>query len=227
MNSPYLTRTVFVQSGASRSIVIESPRSFRLLYLPSSSSSASRVLGRPQKFILQSFRAAALFTNIYSFWSRNTVPHDFILSPRQHAFFHARWSWKIGTPLDVATVIPERVFGIHGRSGKENARGGCRDYRAVIRHNTASVSSRACRWKRMSREEKYTEQERKRANWTRAKLWASMAEVIVQFLDCYFVYHGSQHHRAFDDVNARRWNRADAFLRDPLMILLLINEICK
>lgn len=30
-----------------------------------------------------------------------------------------------------------------------------------------------------------------------------MAEVIVLFLDCYYVYRGSQHRRAFDDVNAR------------------------
>jgi len=168
MNSPYLTRTVFVQSGASRSIVIESPRSFRLLYLPPSPSSASRALGRSQKFILQSFRAAALFTNIYSFWSRHTVPHDFILSPRQRAFFHARRSWKIGTPLDVATAIPEHVFGIRGRSGKENARGGYRDYRAVIRRNTASVSG-SVDGKEGRRERRDTRNEREREEAGRAR----------------------------------------------------------
>lgn len=53
-----------------------------------------------------------------------------------------------------------------------------------------------------------------------------MAEVIVLFLGCYYVYRGCQHLRG-SAMLTRIVAIAVRVLTDPLMILSPINEICK
>lgn len=95
---------VFVQSGASRSIVIESLRSFRPLYLPLCLYPFRVPRASIQKFILQSCRVRSLFPSMFLLISPHWPPRDCILSPRQRAFFHAHCRRKVGMALDTATA---------------------------------------------------------------------------------------------------------------------------
>lgn len=72
------------------------------------------------------------------------------------------------------------------------------------------------------RNRKEREREREREAGVAELSMVSMAEVIALFLSCYYVYRGCQ----LGNANAYRSDR-DRLLTDPLMILSLVNEICK
>jgi len=182
---------VFVQSGASRSIVIESLCSFRPFYLPlrHSPSASHRPRRSRSSFYSHAEYGRSFHRCTFLLISPHWQPRDFILSPQQRAFFHAHCRRKIGMALDAATA---------GQStSAEFAEGAERRTRegVVIRHNTEPVSSKSIGREWKDSKEKYARNREEKKKKEGVELLVSMAEVITLFLSCYYVYRSCQYGR--------------------------------
>lgn len=138
------------------------------------------------------------------------IPFD--LSKRHHVILFSRLaSPRFATAREAACIFPralqakgsvydlvdERTAATASSTSAEFAEGAERRTRegvaavigAVIRHNTEPVSSRVLRYGRVPRRRREKWRNTQREGAGRAELSMSIAEVIVLFLSCYYVYH--------------------------------------